>query len=85
MSLSIKDQVLNTIYNHKNCTSGGVSNILNIPRFAVLRALSELIKDGLIKQQKGRVDESHPKGYNSKFRSYKLAKPKYTPLTLFND
>lgn len=81
--MTIKEMVYNTLCNHKNCTSGWIANILNIHRYSVLRALSELIKEGSVRQQKGQhlKDEMH----NYKFRSYKLVKTKYTPIKLFEE
>lgn len=80
MNLSIKQQVYNTLCNHENCTSGGVANLLNVPRFTVLRALSELVKEGLVKVQKGRIHDGWPE---PRWRSYKLKKEKYSPIQLF--
>lgn len=81
-NLSIKEQVFNTVCNHKNCTSGGIAHILNVPRFSVLRALRELINDGTVRQQKGRIVDGWPE---PKFRSYKLVKEKYSPINLFEN
>lgn len=78
--MTIKEQVLRTIQNHKNCTSGGIAQIINCKRITVLRALSELIKDGEIRQQKGRVLDGDP---DPRFRSYKLARTKYSQPSLF--
>lgn len=81
VDLSVKEQVFNVLCNHKNCTSGGIANILNVRTFSVLRALSELIKEGEIKQQRGRVVDGYP---DPRFRSYKMIKEKYTSIKLFD-
>ncbi len=78
--MNIHDQVLKTLKNHKLCTSGGVAHLLNVPRFTVLRAMSDLIKSGDVRQQKGRVVDGWPE---PKYRGYKLGKTMFTQQALF--
>jgi predicted ArsR family transcriptional regulator len=80
IAMTIKYQVLRTLCNHRNCTSGGIAHILNVPRFKVLRALKELVNEGEVRVQRGRVEDGVP---DKRWRSYKLAKEKYVPIEIF--
>jgi transcription initiation factor IIE alpha subunit len=78
--MDLKTRVYNTLCNHKNCTSGGIAHLLNVPRYSVLRALSELVREKSVRVQKGKTEGDF---HDPRFRSYKLAKPKYEPIKLF--
>lgn len=78
--MSVKEKVYVALCNHSKATSYGIANLICERRYAVLRALSELIKDGTVKKQKGRIVDGWPE---PRFRCYKLAKTKHKQLDLF--
>jgi transcription initiation factor IIE alpha subunit len=80
--MDLKTKVYNTLCNHRNCTSSGIAHLLNVPRYSVLRVLSELIRENSVRMQKGGTEDGLT---DPRFRSYKLAKPKYEPIKLFEE
>lgn len=78
--MTIKERVLVALKNHKNCTSYGIANLLNVRRFSVLRALSELTTEGVVRVQRGRTVDGYPE---PRWRSCKLAKEMFTQIEIF--